>query len=225
MRSRSSRQGEHHDVDGDWRGHAAPRASVFHHAGHRGQGAGRPCARGGGRHRREVAGARARSLDHLLQRSRRAVLPPCGAALHGPCRRRGERGVRGPQIPLEGAERDQLRARPPALPAELRPGLHQHRQDRLCDRHSADPSRPHRPGAADLRQRLSAAAAHHGALLRLRPGGGAHRHRHGSQDRHPVERRHVAFPRHRPLFKSRARLGPARARQAGDRKPQVADRL
>ena len=87
-------------------------------------------------------------------------------------------------------------------------------QDRLCDRHSADASRPYRAGAADLRQCLSAAAAHHGTLLCLRPGGRAHRDRARPQDRGALERRHVAFSRHRPLFQSGARLGQPRARAA-----------
>ncbi len=152
----------------------------------------------------QAAGAKARPLDHLLQRPRRAVLPQRRAAVHRPCRRRGHRRVRRPQVPLEDSERDRLRDRPPALSAEFRSGLHQHRQDRLRDRHSADASRPHRAGAADLRQRLSAAAADHGALLSVRPGGGAHRDRARAEDRDPVERRHVAFPGHRPLFQSRS---------------------
>ena len=96
-----------------------------------------------------------------------------------------------------------------ALPAEFRSGLHQDRQDRLRHRHSAHPSRPYRSGAADLRQRLSAAAADHGALLPVRPGGRPHRHRARAEDRDPVERRHVAFSRHRPLFQSGTGLGQA----------------
>ncbi len=83
----------------------------------------------------------------------------------------------GPELPLEDPERDQLRTGPPALSPRFRPGFHQHRQDRLRHRHSADASRPYRSGAADLRQRLSAAAADHGAVLCVRPGGRAHRHR------------------------------------------------
>ena len=82
-----------------------------------------------------------------------------------------------------------------------------------------------RAGAADLRQRLPAAAADDGALLPVRPGGGAHRHGARAQDRDPVERRHVAFPRHRPLFQSGAVLGQTRAGEAQGRQPQVADRL
>ncbi len=39
-----------------------------------------------------------------------------------------------------------------------------------------------------------------------------------------VERRHVAFSRHRPLLQSGAGLGQARARKARDRQPQIADR-
>ena len=84
---------------------------------------------------------------------------------------------------------------------------------------------PHRPGAADLRQRLSAAAADHGALLPVRPGGRPHRHRARAQNRDPVERRHVAFSRHRPLLQSRAGLGPARAGKARRGKSEIADRL
>ena len=63
------------------------------------------------------------------------------------------------------------------------------------------------PGAADLRQCLSAAAADHGALLCFRPGGRAHRDLAGTEDRDPVQRRHVAFSRNGPLFESRTRLG------------------
>ena len=133
--------------------------------------------------------------------------------------------LRRPQIPLAGAERDRLRAGAPALPAEFRPGLLLDRQDRLRHRHSADPYRPHRPGAADLRERLPAAAADDGALLPVRPGGGAHRDADGAAHRHPGERRHVAFPRHRPLLQSGAELGQERARQARGRKPEIADRL
>ena len=105
------------------------------------------------------------------------------------------------------------------------PAFSQHRPDRLCDRHPAHPSGPHRSGAAHLRQCLSAAAADHGALLCVRAGHRPHRHGDGIEDRHPVERRHVAFPRHRPLRQSGARLGPARSGKARCRKPQVADRL
>ncbi len=46
---------------------------------------------------------------------------------------------------------------------------------------------------------------------------GAHRHRARPQDRDPVERRHVAFSRHRPLFQSGAQLGQPRAREAQGR--------
>ena len=84
---------------------------------------------------------------------------------------------------------------------------------------------PHRAGAADLCERLSAAAAHHGALLPVRPGHRPHRHRAGAQDRHPVVRRHVAFPRHRPLLQSGARLGQARAGKTRRRQSEIADRL
>ena len=167
---------KHHDVDRDRRRHAAPCAAVLHHAGHRGQGAGRPCARGRGRRRPTAARARARPVDHLLQRSRRAVLPHHRAAVHRPCRRRGDRRIRRPEISLEDSERDRLRTGAPALPAEFRSGLHLDGEDRLRHRHPAHPFGPHRPGAADLRQRLSAAAADHGALLPVRPGGGPHRH-------------------------------------------------
>ena len=142
------------------------------------------------------------SNDHAEQFFHNAA-PPFTVHVGGEATRR----LRRPQVPLEDAERDRLRDRAPALPAELRPRLHQHGEDRLRDRHPADPSRPYRPGAADLRQRLSAAAAHHGALLRLRPGRRPHGHRARPQDCGAVERRHVAFSRHRPLFQSRARLG------------------
>ncbi len=169
MRSeRGRRRSNDHDVDRARRGHAAPCAAILHHAGDRGQEERRARAGGGRRYRQEAQGAQARSLDHLLQRSRRAVLPQRGAAVHGPCRRRGERRFRRPQVSLEDSERDRLRDRAPALPAELRSRLHQHGQDRLCDRDSADPYRPHRSGAADLRECLPAAAAHHGALLLVR---------------------------------------------------------
>ena len=70
--------------------------------------------------------------------------------------------------------------------AGFRPGLHEHGRDRLRDRHSADASRHHRSGAADLRQRLSAAAADDGAVLCLRPGDRARRQRDGPAHRHPV---------------------------------------
>ena len=100
------------------------------------------------------------SNDHAEQFFHTAA-PPFTVHVGGEATRR----LRRPQIPLEGPERDRLRAGAPALPAEFRPGLHLDRQDRLRDRHSADPSRPHRSGAADLRQRLPAAAAHDGALL------------------------------------------------------------
>jgi hypothetical protein len=79
----------------------------------------------------------------------------------------------GRKIPLEDSKRDWLRAGARALPTEFRSGLHLNRQDRLRHRHSAHPSRAHRPGAADFRQCLSAAAADARALLRLRSGGRA----------------------------------------------------
>ena len=47
-------------------------------------------ARGRGRHRQQAARARARPVDHLLQRPRRAVLPQRRAAVHRACRRRGD---------------------------------------------------------------------------------------------------------------------------------------
>ncbi len=59
----------------------------------------------------------------------------------------------------------------------------------------------------------------------VRPGGGAHRDRNGAAHRHPGERRHVAFPRHRPLLQPGIELGQEPARQARLRKPQIADRL
>ena len=203
-----------HDVDRDRRRHAAPCASVLHHARDRGQEERRACAGGRGRYRQPAAGVETGPLDHLLQRPRRAVLPQRGAAVHRACRRRGHRRLCRPEIPLEDPERDRLRDRSPALPAEFRPRLHQDGEDRLCDRNSADASRPYRSGAADLRECLSAAAAHHGTLLCLRPGGGAHGDRARPQDRGALERRHVALSRHRPLFQSGARLGQARAREA-----------
>ena len=73
--------------------------------------------------------------------------------------------------------------------------------------HPAHPSRHRGPGSADLRQRLPAAAADDRALLRLWPGGGADRHRDGPEDGGRGQRRHVAFPRHRALFRARPRLG------------------
>ena len=103
--------------------------------------------------------------------------------------------------------RDRLRDRAPALSAGTIP-LHLDRQDRLCDRDPVDPHRSYRPRSADLRKCLSAAAAHHGALLFLRAGGRAHRHRARAQDGGAGERRHVAFSRHRPVFQPRAGLGP-----------------
>ncbi len=87
----------------------------------------------------KLQGAQARPLDHLLQRPRRAVLPQRLPGLHRPCRRRGHRRVRRPQVSLEGPERDRLRDRAPALPAGLRSGLHLDREDRLRHRHSARP--------------------------------------------------------------------------------------
>ena len=59
----------------------------------------------------------------------------------------------------------------------------------------------------------------------LRPGGGAHRDRAGLEDGDPVERRHVAFSRHRPLRQSGTGLGPARAGKARRGQPEIADRL
>jgi 2,3-dihydroxyphenylpropionate 1,2-dioxygenase len=44
-------------------------------------------------------------------------------------------------------------------------------------------------------------------------------------DRDPVERRHVAFSRHRPLFQSGARLGRGGPGKARRRQPEIADRL
>ena len=159
-----------------------------------------------------AAGAQARPVDHLLQRPRRAVLPQCGAAVHGPCRRRGERRVRRPQVPLEGAERDQLRAGAPALPAEFRPGLHQSTAKidyaigiPLTHLGHTGPVLPIYVNAyLPPQPTMERCYAFGQAVARTVTA-------HGAEDRHPVERRHVAFPRHRPLFQSGARLGPARA--------------
>src|SRR5215211_3811625 len=163
------------DVHGDRRRDAAACAPVLHHAGDGRQSARGPRPGGGRRDRSQVEGAEAGPLDHLFQRSRRAVLSQRRAAVHRPCRRGSQRRVRRTEIPLAHPERDRIRDRASALSAEFRPRLHQHRQDRLCDRHSLDASRPGRPGPSHLRQCLSAAAADDGAVLFLRTGRGAHR--------------------------------------------------
>ena len=80
--------------------------------------------------------------------------------------------------------------------------------------HSAHPSRRRGPGPADLRQRLPAAAADDGALLRLWSGGGADRHGDGPENGGRGQRRHVAFPRHRALFPAGSRLGQGGPRKA-----------
>ncbi len=211
-----------HDVDGDRRRDAAACPAVLHPAGYRGQGGGRRRQDGGGRDRREAARPQARSLDHLLQRPRRAVLPHGLPAVHRACRRRGDGRVRRPQVPLEGAERDRLRDRAPALPAEFRPGVHVDRQDRLCDRHSAHPSRPYRPV---LPIYVNAYLPPQPTMERCYQFGQAVARTVtalGLQDRHPVERRHVAFPRHRPLFQPRTVVGPEAAGEA--RKPATSSR-
>ncbi len=148
-----------------------------------------------------------------------------GAALHHPCRRRGAGRVRGPQVPLEDSRRDRPCPGARTLPPGLRSRLHQHGEVRLRHGDPAHPSRPYRRGAADLRQRLPAAAADHGALLRLRPGGGAGRDGAGAQDGGARERRHVAFPRHRPLRRARAGLGQGVLARLADRQSQIAHRL
>src|SRR2546423_621821 len=71
------------------------------------------------------------------------------------------------------------------------------------------PPRPPRADPADLRQRLSTAAAHHGTLLRFRRSGCAHCDYHGIENRRAGERGHVAFPWNRALFQSGTRLGQA----------------
>ncbi len=80
----------------------------------------------------------------------------------------------GRKFHWEDPQRDWLRDRAPAVSAEFRSGIQQHCPYRLRDWHSADAYRPHRSGAADLRQCVSAAAADHGALLFFRPGHRAH---------------------------------------------------
>ena len=122
----------------------------------------------------QAARAQARPLDHLLQRPCRAVLPQ-RLRRRSPCMSAARRPASSPAANSTGRSRARSASRSCASStgrASIRRSPH--RQDRLRHRHPAHPSRPHRSGAADLRQCLSAAAADHGALLCLRPGGRAH---------------------------------------------------
>ena len=71
----------------------------------------------------------------------------------------------------------------------------------------------------------AAAAAHNGALLRVRAGGGPHCHHARIEDRDIVKRRHVTFSWHGPLRQSRAWLGPSRFGKARRRQSQSTDRF